>query len=185
MSDRTKGETGRKVVVCAMFVAAMTAACSSRTVDRADSWRSGIETARAAIVAGEPSAAARAWQEAYTAAVRTGRWEPMLAVGDAALDVVCPADDEADARQRARQSYLVAVAVAEQQRSLDGLLRSAEAFARLGDRTVTEQTFAVARRLAGPREDAQARITAVETPVTADMRAAEAAAPTAHEVMTP
>jgi hypothetical protein len=183
VSETTKGETRRNRAVCAMVVAVMTAACSSRVVDSADSWRSGLDTARAAVAAGEPSAAARAWREAYGAAVRTRRWEPMLAVGDAALEVVCTAGDEPDARQQARQSYLVAVIVAEQQRSVDGLLRSAEAFARLGDRAVTEQTFAIARRLAGARANAHARSTAVETSIAADMQ--PAGSPAGPETLTP
>jgi hypothetical protein len=166
-----------------MFVGVMTAACSSRVIDTSDSWEGGLDTARAAVAAGEPSAAARAWREAYGDAVRTRRWEPMLAVGDAALEIGRAADDDPDARHLARQSYLVAVILAEQQRSLDGVLRSAEAFANLGDRAVAEQTLTIARRLARNREDAQARITAVETSIAADVRA-DAGSP-AQEMLTP
>jgi hypothetical protein len=168
-----------------VFVAVMSAACSSRVIDGHDSWTKGLDTARAAVAAGEPDAAARAWREAYSAAVRTRRWEPMLAVGDAALEVGRAAGTAPDSQQQARQSYLQAVIIAEQQRSLDGVLRSAEAFARIGDRAVVEQTFAIARRLAGARADAVARVTAVEISLTSDLRAAEAGTPALHELLTP
>jgi len=184
VSQRTKSKTRRTSAACAVFVAVMTAACSSRVID-GDSWTKGLDSARAAVAAGEPDAAARAWREAYSAAVRTRQWEPMLAVGDAALEVGRVAGTSPDAQQQARQSYLQAIILAEQQRSLDGVLRSAEAFARIGDRAVVEQTFMIARRLAGARAGAVARVTAAEVSLSADLRAADPDSRAPHEMLTP
>ena len=184
MSQRTKGKTRRTRAACVLSVAVMTAACSSRVID-GDSWTRGLDSARAAVAAGEPDPAARAWREAYSAAVRTRQWEPMLAVGDAALEVGRAAGTAPDAQQQARQSYLQAVILAEQQRSLDGVLRSAEAFARIGDRAVVEQTFMIARRLAAARAEAVARVSAAEVSLNADLRAADTSSPALHEMLTP
>jgi hypothetical protein len=62
----------------------------------------------------------------------------------------------------ARRAYLAALTYARAQRSLEGVLRATESFARLGDRDMVVQGIRVARDLAGEDDDAQARIAALE-----------------------
>ena len=87
-------------------------------------------------------AAQRHWHDAYRAALGSRRWEGMIEAGDGA---------------RARQAYLTALLRARQQKSLEGVLRTAEAFSGLGDRQVVAQCLRIAERLAAAQHDAAAR----------------------------
>jgi len=104
------------------------------------------------------SVAVRAWGDAYGAALGSRRWEGMIAVGDAYLRI---GDRLAYRRAfvaKAREAYLAAVFRARHQRSLDGVLRAAEAFAALGDRQVVAQCLTIAKDLAGRDPKAQALV---------------------------
>lgn len=103
------------------------------------------------------SAAVRAWHEAYALALGSRRWEGMLAVGDAWLRVGEVSGSRKASEAKVRELYLAAFFRARDQRSLDGVLRAAEAFAALGDQQVAEQAIHVAQRLAAQAQDAQVR----------------------------
>lgn len=121
-------------------------------------WTVHLERVEAALARRNVSAAELAWQAAYGEALRSRRWEGMLAVGEASLRIGEVAGTRKLAEAKARQAYLAALFRARQQESLDGVLRTAEAFAALGDREVAEQGVYVAQRLAAARaQDAQAR----------------------------
>src|SRR5262249_3193013 len=60
-----------------------------------------------------------------------------------------------DAAARARETYWIAFFRARQQRSLNGVLHAAEAFAMLGDRSTVEQCMRVAEGLAARAGDAE------------------------------
>ena len=64
----------------------------------------------------------------------------------------------AGARMNAREAYLSALIRARRDRSVDGALRSAEAFRQLGDRAVVEQSLHIAGQLAAGDEQAQAKV---------------------------
>ena len=64
----------------------------------------------------------------------------------------------AGARMNAREAYLTALIRARRDRSVDGALRSAEAFRQLGDRAVVEQSLHIAGQLAAGDEQAQAKV---------------------------
>lgn len=121
-------------------------------------WTAHLERVEAALAQRNVSAAELAWQAAYGEALRSRRWEGMLEVGEASLRIGEVAGTRKLAEAKARQAYLTALFRARQQESLDGVLRTAEAFAALGDREVAEQGVYVAQRLAAARaQDAQAR----------------------------
>ena len=94
------------------------------------------------------AAAVRAWHDAYVAARVGRRWEAMIEVGDAYLRIGEVSGIGSAARARARSLYLMALTRAEGQRSIDGVLRVADAFARLGDRDVVANVLRIASRLA-------------------------------------
>jgi hypothetical protein len=92
--------------------------------------------------------AARVWQEARSAALRSGAWSALVEVGDASLRIGELAAARGGARAEARGLYLRALFQARAQGSLDGVLRVTEAFAGLGDQDVVERGLRVARQLA-------------------------------------
>lgn len=116
-----------------------------------------LQSVKDALAVENVSAARQAWDEAYAAALRSRRWEGMLAVGDASLWIGARAGHREAAEARARQACLAALLRARQQGSLEGLLRTAEAFAALGDREVAAQSLRVAENLAAGAREAGAR----------------------------
>jgi hypothetical protein len=82
----------------------------------------------------------------------------MIAVGDAFMKIGRAAGTPGGARMNAREAYLTALIRARRNRSVDGALRSGEAFAGLGDRAVVEQSLYIAAQLAAGDEHAQQRV---------------------------
>lgn len=119
-------------------------------------WTAPLRAADEALQANNPRRAARELQTAYLAALASRKWEGMMAVGDAARRVGEAAGAPKDTLPRARRAYLTAVLRARAEASLEGVLRAAEAFAALGDRTVAEQSLRVAHELAQRHQDAAA-----------------------------
>ncbi|MGH7266557.1 MAG: hypothetical protein ACREMB_17175 [Candidatus Rokuibacteriota bacterium] len=128
-------------------------------------WTAHIRTVDEALDRSDADAAARAWQEAYVAALGSLRWEGMLAVGDASLRIAQVSGRRQTAAATARNAFLAALFRARQQDSLDGILRTAEAFVHLGDREMAEQCLRLARDLAAKSADAGAepRVRALAT----------------------
>ena len=126
-------------------------------------WFVHLRVVEAALVRGDLGGAERAWQEAYLAALGSWRWDGMLEVAHAYLRIGQAAGRQQASAARARNLYLAALFRAREQRSLDGVLRTAEAFARLGDRAAIEQCLRVAEALAAEAgdRDAPARVRAV------------------------
>jgi hypothetical protein len=120
-------------------------------------WRTFLDELERALATGNHARAMRAWKDAETAALDSRRWEPLLEVGDAALRVGDGTGSPARARLSARHAYRAALFRARAQRSVDGVLRAADAFARLGDRDVTEGALHAARKLAAGAPDADLR----------------------------
>jgi len=102
--------------------------------------------------------AIRVLYDAYGAALESRSWESMIAVGDAFMAVGVGPGNAAGAQMNARQAYLTALIRARRQRSVEGALRSAEAFRRLSDRDAVEQCLHIAEMLAAGDAEAQRRV---------------------------
>jgi hypothetical protein len=125
---------------------------------RSGAWTAPLRRMDEALAAGDIRLAERAWHDAYGQALGSRRWEGMVEAGDAALTIRAVAKAQGLAAPMARQAYLTALVRARRQGSVDGVLRAAEAFARLGDGEVVEQALQVARDLGGVHPEAEARI---------------------------
>jgi hypothetical protein len=113
-------------------------------------WAVHLSTVDAALSAGDVPGAVTAWRAAYGAALGSRRWEGLADIADAYLAIGRASGAPAAAMPRARDLYLSALFRARDAGSLDGVLRIATAFDRLGDREVTLNAVQMARRLAGP-----------------------------------
>ena len=119
-------------------------------------WADDLAALDASLARQDLGAAARRWQAGYAAALASGRWEGLVAMGDAArrLGAASGARQVGDAR--ARTLYLGGLFRARQQGAVAGVLRAAEAFADLGDREVVAQSLRLAGELAARSGDPQA-----------------------------
>jgi hypothetical protein len=113
-------------------------------------WAAHVAAVDAALTAGDVAAALSAWHAAYGAALGSRRWDGFADTGDAYLRIGRASSTPARAVPRARDLYLSALFRARDAGSLDGVLRMAAAFDRLGDRDVTLHAVRMARGLAGP-----------------------------------
>ncbi len=125
---------------------------------RSGAWTAPLRRMDEALAAGDIRLAERAWHDAYGQALGSRGWEGMVEAGDAALRIRAVAKAQRLAAPTARQAYLTALVRARGQGSVDGVLRTAEAFARLGDGEVVEQALQVARDLGGVHPEAEARV---------------------------
>jgi len=125
-------------------------------------WALQVESVDRALAQNDLTAAVRAWQDAYIAALGSWRWEGPIDVGDAYLRIGRASGLGQASVARAKNLYLMALVRARQQDSLDGVLRAGEAFARLGDADIARQCLEQAQRLAAQRTDpaAAARVNA-------------------------
>lgn len=96
-------------------------------------WAAHLQRLDEALRRNDTALADRAWQDAYVAALGSGRWEGMLAVGDAALRANTATRGRAISRARARHAYLAALFRARDHRSLEGMVYVGDVFAGLGD----------------------------------------------------
>jgi hypothetical protein len=123
----------------------------------ATSWRGHLDEVDRLLAAGERQRAVGPWTRAWTAALASRRWEPLLDVGDAALRVGDGTESPVVARANARRAYRAALNRARAQRSVDGVLGAAERFAALGDRHVSSVALEAARTLAARTPDGRMR----------------------------
>lgn len=105
--------------------------------DRDTPWMVHVRTMDEALAKKKISAAMRAWHHAYDAALESQHWEGLVEVANASLRIGDVAGLRKTSEVKARWIYLAALLRAREQRSLDGVLRTAEAFAALGDREVS------------------------------------------------
>lgn len=120
-------------------------------------WAAHIRALDEALVRRDVSTAEGAWHRAYVAALGSGRWEGMLEVGDAYLRIGDATTGRRAAAAKARPAYLSALFRARSAGSLDGVLRSAEAFAALGDLEVVDHCLRIAQGLPLAAPDARSR----------------------------
>jgi len=121
-------------------------------------WVAPLQRVETALASRNVSAAEEAWHEAHRAALWSRhRWDGLIEVGEAYLRIGEVAHGRQAAQATARRLYLTALVRARQQGSLDGALRTAEAFAALGDRESVTQCLQVADQVAERTRDPQAR----------------------------
>ena len=121
-------------------------------------WTTHLRVVETELARGHVDVAVRVWHDAYGAALESRSWESMIAVGDAFMRIGHAAGTPGGARMNARDAYLIALIRARRHRSVDGALRSAEAFRELGDRAIVEQCLHVAAQLAAEDDHAQQRV---------------------------
>src|SRR5262245_35483312 len=111
-----------------------------------------LDAVEDALGTGDAAAMLRAWHVACLDALGSQRWEPMLAVGDAAWRIGQATGFKIAFAAKARQAYHVALYRAHKQGTVAGVQRVGEAFAALGDREAVEQCATIAARLGGDEE---------------------------------
>ena len=110
----------------------------------ADDWTSSMAAVDRALEARDLGLANWRWREGYGAALRSQRWEAMLAAGETALRIGRASRTMAGVQADARQCFLTALFRARAQRSLDGILLTADAFGQLGDIAVAQGALRMA-----------------------------------------
>ena len=96
-------------------------------------WSRHLEQAQSAASRGDVASALVALEQAYAAALETGRWESVIEYADAMLDLGDRPGLRRPIAAKARQAYFMALRRARDAGSLEGMVRSAEGFARLRD----------------------------------------------------
>jgi len=151
--------TGAPALVHAELERMESAVASGRARDTGH-WRAHLAIVETELASGHIDGAVHAWHDAYGAALESRGWESMIAVGDAFMKIGRAAGTPGGARTNAREAYLTALIRARRDRSVDGALQSGEAFARLGDRAIVEQSLHIAGQLAAGDDRAQERVSA-------------------------
>ena len=145
------------LTVMAILVAAPAAASHiNPLVAPTAPWASHLREMDDALAQKNVEAAERAWHDAYLAALGSRFWQGMVEVGDASLRIGAVRGFRKISEATARQSYLAALSRARQLGSLEGVLRTAQALAALGDRDVAQQCLRIAEKLARETRPAQA-----------------------------
>ena len=127
-------------------------------------WRAYLGVVDKELAAGHVDVAVRVWHDAYGAALASGSWESMIAVGDAFVAIGRAAGSVGGARMNAREAYLSALIRARRDRSVEGAIRTAEAFRELDERAVSEQCLHIAAQLAAGDEQALQRVREARQP---------------------
>lgn len=119
-------------------------------------WQARLLAVEEAMARGDLLTAERLWRDAYVAALKSRHWQGMVAAGDTYRALGARAGFRTSAVAKSREAYLTALFRARDEGSVEGVLRTAERFAELGDRDVVEQCIQVARRVAEQSPDPQA-----------------------------
>ena len=145
---------GVAVLLVALGASLQQAAGRVRVVSAPTTWATRVAVVDQALAVNDPILAAVAWRDANVSARASGEWNGMVGVGDAYLRLRASRGDTREAAAKARESYLIALARARRSGDVDGVLRSAQAFAMLGDRELTARATGIAEHLATGRSDA-------------------------------
>jgi hypothetical protein len=116
-------------------------------------WFARTAVVEEAIAEGDGARAAREWLHVWSIAQASRRWDALLTAGDAALRIGHLTGAMLSGRFQARQAYRAALFRAYSQRSIKGVLRTADASALMGDREMTEVAVGMARKLAATSGD--------------------------------
>jgi hypothetical protein len=133
------------------------AAAEAVGADTRPAWQMALDTMDRALAAGDITGAEMAWRNAYGFAIRSRQWEALLAAGDGSLRIADHVLVKLPYRARAADAWRAALFRARAQRSLDGVLRVADAFARLGEAEGVTQALQIADGLAATDSSGEAR----------------------------
>src|SRR5262245_28024621 len=111
------------------------------------SWKDYLDVVDEALMRGDVSDAVRSWQDAYSVALASRRWEALLAAGDAFVRIGDASGRPEGARPNARYAYMAALVQAQRQRSVDGVRSIGRAFAAIGDPEVAAYCERIAAAL--------------------------------------
>jgi hypothetical protein len=117
----------------------------------------GLTRVDEALAVKDIAAAVRAWRDTRAAALGRRGWKSMVALGDAYLRIGDGAEFRRGFTAGARETYLTALSRARDEQSIEGVLRTAQAFAALGDVDVVGYCLQVASRMAARDPDPRAR----------------------------
>lgn len=147
----------QRVAAGVALLAALVAPACGMAPDRSDPtpWVAHLQRMDEALARGDISAAVRARQDAYLAALGSRRWEGMAAAGDASMRLARLPGSRRAMEAEARRAYLAALFRARHQHSTDGALHVAEAFAALGDRDVARQALIMASAMTAGSQQAE------------------------------
>ena len=115
-------------------------------------WALRLREAEAALAIGDGLTAVVRLRAAHQAALRTGRWDALADVGDAARRARELTPPPPRAFATSSRAYLAGLARAREQQSVDGVLRVAEGFAALDDVQMVEHCIGIAGQLAMRRD---------------------------------
>lgn len=124
--------------------------------DTSPAWQSALDTMDRALAAGDISGAEMAWR-ACRLAIRSRQWQALLAAGDGSLRIGDRVQLGQPYRALARAVWRDALFGARAQHSIEGALRVADAFARLGDTEVVTQALGIADDVAAADASGAAR----------------------------
>lgn len=127
----------------------------SRT-DAEAPWAAALRAAESALAERDLRAAVQHWDAAHLAAVGSLSWEGLIEVGDAYLRIGRASGLRETTVATTRRAYFAGLFRACQKDSLEGILRTARAFAGLGDAQVVEECLGLAELLVGRDPVAQA-----------------------------
>jgi len=123
----------------------------TESVEAELTWKDYLDVVDEALTRGDVSDAVRSWQDAYSVALASRRWEALLAAGETFVRIGEASGRVDGARPNARYAYMAALMQAERQRSVPGVLAIGRAFAALGDPEVAAYSERIAAALAaGP-----------------------------------
>jgi len=123
-------------------------------------WSPAILQADAALARKEYSAALRAANDAYSSALGSTRWDGMVSAGDLYRRIGDHTGLRRSFDAKAKEAYQKAFFRARQQASVEGVLRSLEGYAALGDVQMVGVGLRVAERLAARDPEALADVRA-------------------------
>ena len=146
-----------------MVVGSLLAGNVAALADPDGPWTPGIRQVDGALARKEYSAALRAANDAYTLALGSTRWDGMVTAGDAYRRIGDATGLRRSFETKAREAYQKAYFRARQQASVEGVLRSLEGYAALGDVQMITTGLRVAERLAARDPEAMADIRAFRT----------------------
>jgi hypothetical protein len=158
MRARLRRQQVLGVVVATVLIGAASTYGESRSGAEPPPWVVPLQRVETALASRNVSAAEAAWHEAHRAALGSRhRWDGLIEVGEAYLRIGEVAHGRQATQATARRLYLAALFRAREQGALDGVLRTADAFAVLGDRETVTQCLQVADQVAERTRDPQAR----------------------------
>jgi hypothetical protein len=115
-------------------------------LDPDTAWARRLASIDEALAAGTMSRAFYEWHEAHGEAFRSGRWQALAAVGDAAARIDAAAGSAVGFRV-ARRVYLAALIKARAEHSAVGVRRIADALAAIDDHALAAHARRVAQDL--------------------------------------